>query len=71
MIFKELQHFKGKKIHPILRSTEKYMSFIIDNDLVFLDSNQFLKESLDNLTKKIEDDEFIYTKREFPHQSTK
>lgn len=47
------------------------MSFIIDNDLVFLDSNQFLKESLDNLTKKLEDDEFIYTKREFPHQSTK
>lgn len=46
------------------------MSFITDNDLVFLDSNQCLKGSLDNLTKNLEDD-FIYTKREFPHESTK
>ena len=44
---------------------EKYMSFNINNKLIFVDSFQFLSSSLDNLVKNLDKDDFKYLKLEF------
>ena len=47
IIFKELNHFDNIDIQVIPKSSEKYMSIIINN-INFLDSLQFYKGSLDS-----------------------
>ena len=39
----------GVKIYVITNGIEKYMAFMIDNNLVFTDSMQFMNSSLENL----------------------
>ena len=53
------------KISVISSELEKYMSFTINNELIFIDSFQFLSSSLDSLVKKINIDHFKYLCQEF------
>ena len=52
-------------INCIPNNMEKYMAFMLGNNLVFLDSFQFMSSSLDNLTKNLPDDAFKYTQQIF------
>ena len=52
-------------INCIPNNMEKYMAFMLGNNLVFLNSFQFMSSSLDNLTKNLPDEAFKYTKQEF------
>ena len=47
------------------------MSIIINNNITFLDSLQFQKASLDNLTKNLEDKDFKYMSSEFINHDIK
>ena len=49
IIFRELNNLKDINIQVIPKSDEKYMSIIINNSIVCLDSLQFLKASLHTL----------------------
>ena len=64
--------YKNKKgeecqmdINCIPNNMEKYMAFMLGKHLLFLDSFQFMSSSLDNLTKTLPDDAFIFTQQEF------
>ena len=48
MIFKELNNFDNTDIQVIPKTNEKYMSIIVNRNIIFLDSNQFYKSKLDN-----------------------
>ena len=52
VIMQEIGTFILKKI-VITNGLEKYMSFIINNKLSFIDSFQFLSSSLDSLVKDL------------------
>ena len=52
LIFQELSMF-NKKINVIPNGLEKCMAFKINMNIVFIDSMQFMKSSLDSLVKKI------------------
>ena len=52
-IFRDLKNFINITIQVIPKSTEKYMSIIINKKIIFLDSMQFLKASLDNLAANL------------------
>ena len=71
IIFKVLHKFSIKNIDVIPKSSEKYMSIIINNNITFLDSLQFQKASLDNLTKHLEDKDFKYMSSEFINHDIK
>ena len=45
-------------MNVIPKRLEKYMSFSVDNKLVFIDSFQFLSSLLDNLFKKLGENDF-------------
>ena len=66
-IFRELNNFTNINIDVIPKSTEKYMSFVINKN-IFLDSLQSLKSTLDNLAANLEDSDrkyllsFIFTR---------
>ena len=65
IIFKELNNFKNINTEVIPKSTEKYMSIIINRDIIFLDSMQFLNKSLDALSNNLEDTDHKYLPSEF------
>ena len=44
---------------------EKYMAFIINKNLVFLGSMQFMNFGLDTLVKNLTDNDFKYLSQEF------
>ena len=50
------------KINIIPNGLEKYMSFNINNKLVFIDSVPFLCSLLDSLVKNVDKDDFKYFK---------
>ena len=52
IIFKELNNFKNLDIQVIPKTSEKYMSIVVNRNIIFLDSNQFYKGSLDSLANK-------------------
>ena len=60
---------KGKeqplKINPIPNNMEKYMAFMLGNDLTFIDSFQFMSSSLDKLINNLPKDDLIYTSKVF------
>ena len=66
LIFRELNKFKDIDIQVIPKSSEKYMSIIINRNIVFLDSQQFWKASLDDLAGNSEDKDFKHLLSEFP-----
>ena len=47
------------------------MSIIVDNNIIFLDSLQFLKASLDSLAGNLKDDDFKHLLSEFPEDKLK
>ena len=55
-IFKELSEFNCK-ISVIPNGLEKYMSFSLNGNIVFIDSMLFLNSSLDKLAKNIGSEE--------------
>ena len=65
IIFKELNNFDNIDIQVIPKSSEKYMSIIINRN-VFLDSLQFYKGSLDSLAGNLQDSDFKHLMSEFP-----
>ena len=44
------------KIYVITNGIEKYMAFVINKNLAFTDSMQFMNSSLENLVKNLGDD---------------
>ena len=53
------------KINVIPNGLEKYMSFSINNKLIFFDSFQFLRFPLDSLVKNLDKNDFKYLSQEF------
>ena len=60
---------KGKKtqmnINAIPNNTEKYMAFMLGNNLVFLDSFQFMSSGLEKLVSNLPRQSFKYTSQVF------
>ena len=44
---------------------EKYMAFLLNKNLVIIDSMQFMNSSLEKLVKNLRDDDFRYLTEEF------
>ena len=64
LIFRELNNFKDIDIQVSPKTDERYMSIIVNN-IIFLDSLQFLKASLDTLAGNLEDSDFKHLLSEF------
>ena len=65
LIFKELSKFNGLKISVIPNGLEKYTSFTLNKNLIFIDSMLFMNSSLDQLVKNLSDEDFQYLNEEF------
>ena len=63
-IMQELGKF-NLKINVLPNGLEKFMSFSINNKLIFIDSFQFLSSWLDSLVKNLNKDDFKYLSKEF------
>ena len=66
LIFRELNNFKDIDIQVIPKTNERYMNIIVNNSIVFLDSLQFFKESLDKLASNLNNEDFKHLLSEFP-----
>ena len=53
------------KVGVILNGLEKYTTFTINRNLVFIDSMQFMNSSLDSLVKNLSGIDFKYFSEEF------
>ena len=70
LIFKELGKF-GCKTNVISNGLEKYMSFTLNNNIVFKDSMLFMNSSLDKLAKNLSDEDFKYLSEKFSGEKLK
>ena len=52
-------------IDVIPNGLEKYMTFILGKNLVFIDSMQFMNSSLEKLVKNLSDNDFKYLTQKF------
>ena len=66
LIFRQLNNFKDIDIQVVPKSSEEYMSIIINRNIIFLDSLQFYKASLDTLEGNLQDSDFKHLMSEFP-----
>ena len=64
LIMKELSNF-DVVTDVIPNGLEKYMAFIVNRNLVFIDSMQFMNCSLDTLVGNLVNEDFKYLSREF------
>ena len=64
LIIKEISKL-DVKISVIPNGLEKYMTFTINRNLVFIDSMQFMNSSLHSLVKNFSDNDFKYFPEEF------
>ena len=64
LTFNELDKF-DVKINVIPTGLEKYMTFFLNKNLVFIDSVQFMNSSLEKLVKNLLDEDFKYLVEEF------
>ena len=71
MIFRELNNFKDIDIQVIPKTNERYMSIIVNRNIIFLDSLQFCKESLDKLASNLNNEDFKHLMSEFPPNKLK
>ena len=53
------------KVDVIPNGLEKHMAFTINRNLVFIDSMQFMKSSLDSLVRNFMDENLKYLSEEF------
>ena len=58
LIFRKLNDFKDIDIQVIPKTDERYTSIIVNNNIIFLDSLQFLKAPFDILAENLEDSNF-------------
>ena len=70
LIFSELHKF-NLRINVIPNGLEKYMAFFLDNNLVFIDSMQFVNSSSDKLVKDLSDEDLKYLVEEFGYGNLK
>ena len=59
------------KIDVIPNRLEKYMTFFLNEDLVFIDSIQFMNSSIVKLVKNLSDDDFRYLTEQFSSKNLK
>ena len=71
LIFRELNNFKDIDVQVIPKTDKRYMSIIVNRNIIFLDSLQFLKASLDNLAENLEDKDFKHLLSEFSEDKLK
>ena len=64
LIMKEISYF-DVIIDVIPIGLEKYMAFVVNRNLVFIASMQFMNYSLDNLVGNLVDEDFKYLSKEF------
>ena len=64
LIIKDMNKF-DVKVSVIPNGLEKYVAFTINENLVFIDSIQFMNLSLDLLVKNLSDNDFKYLSEEF------
>ena len=64
LIIKEVSKF-DVKISVIPNGLEKYMTFTVNKNLIFINSKQFMNSSLDSLVKNLSDNDFKYLSEEF------
>ena len=64
LIFCELNKFDWK-IDVTPNRLEKYMAFILNKILVFIDSMEFMNSSHEKLVKNLPDDDFKFLTKEF------
>ena len=57
------------KIDVIPNRLEKYMAFILNKKLFFIDSMQFMNSVLEKLVKNLADNDFKYLTQEFGSQN--
>ena len=65
-MFKELNNFDDTGVEVIPKTNKKYMSLIVNKNIIFLDSNQFYEEKLDNHASNLQDNVFKHLISEFP-----
>ena len=65
IILKEFNNFNNIDIQVIPKTCERYMSIIINNSIVFLDSLQFCEAPLHSLPGNLEDKDFKHLLSEF------
>ena len=65
IIFKELNIFNNIDIQVIPKTSERYMSIIINRNIIFLDSLQFCKET-DKFASNLNNADFKHLMSEFP-----
>ena len=70
LIFKELSKF-NVKISAIPNGLEKYMAFMINKNIVFIDSMQFMNSILDSLVKNLMDEDFKYLSERYSSELLK
>ena len=58
-------------VSAIPNGLEKYTAFIINKNLVFIDSKQFMNSSLEKLVKNLSNNDFKYLSEEFNPEQTK
>ena len=66
LIIKELNKFNIIDIQIIPKTSEKYMSIIINRSIIFLDSLQLCKELLDKLASNLNNKDFKHLMTKFP-----
>ena len=71
LIFRELNNFKDIDVQVIPKTDKRYMSIIVNRNIIILDSLQFLKASLDNLSGNLEDEDFKHLLSEFSEDKLK
>ena len=59
---------KQMSINAIPNNMEKYMAFMLGNNLTFIDSFQFMSFSLDKLVSNLPNEAFKYTNKEFKNK---
>ena len=64
LIFNEFGKF-GVKISVVSNGLEKYMAFLLNKNLVFIDRMQFMNSSLEKLVKNLSDVDLRYLVEEF------
>ena len=64
LMVQEIDKFDAK-VSVIPNGLEKYMAFLINKNMVFVDSMQFMNSSLNKLIKNLTDNDFKYLSQEF------
>ena len=68
LIFYELKKF-DVEIDVIPNGLKKYMAFILNKNLVFIYSMQFMNSNLEKLVKNLSDNGFKYLTQEFGYKN--